>query len=168
MARRRSRSTLSQVPTPDLLRPAARLGPEDFDPWRAEITDCACDVCTEIAYAMSDVLDFYGERRDACTEMLLASLLEGWHRRMTHAERCARAKVQHEERMAAARARGASDLELFGMEYGHTWAGQKILARARGDYGDFVHGIGLGITIGGVGGTVPPGTRPPYRPFPPR
>lgn len=113
-----------------------RIGPKDFDPYRAEIRDCYCPECRAVSYAASDVLDFDGSRHMAAAQALLASLRAGTHRHVTLAERVAEAKAEKAERLEKAIANGADPEVIAAIERGYT----KVSMR---DY--FATGMGLGI-----------------------
>ena len=110
------------------------IGPRDFDSFRADIAECYCQTCREVAYAASDVLDFYGDRHRAAAEQLLAALRAGEHGRVTFAARVAEARAEKEARLAEARANGASAATIAIIERGYV----KVSMAP-------IEGMGLGI-----------------------
>lgn len=110
--------------------------PADFDLYRAQITGCHCDVCNEVAFAMSDVLDFGRRRHLAAACALLAALKAGTHRRKTFGEYADELAVAKAERLAQARAEGASAATLEAIERGY------VAVRMRDFYAS---GMGLGV-----------------------
>lgn len=110
--------------------------PRDFDPYRPEITDCHCSLCTEIAYALSSVLAGSGSARhlDAC-RALLGALRAGEHKRVTFAEFVDQARERQAARLAELRAAGAPASEIAVVERGYV----KI------DMAFMVDGAGVGI-----------------------
>lgn len=128
MTRRR---TPAPPPDPDA------IGPADFDPYRADIRDCACDVCNEVAYALSNVLDFTGARHRAAARNLLDVLRAGQHRHVSYAERAAIARAEKAVRLAAAIANGASASHIAAIERGYATVKMS-------DF--YATGMGLGMT----------------------
>ena len=96
--------------------------PTDFEPYRVEISGCCCPTCREVAYAMSDVLDFRGERHLAAAVALLRSLQSGQHVRMTLAQRAAEARRETAARLAQLRADGADPATIAAVERGYSKA----------------------------------------------
>jgi hypothetical protein len=96
--------------------------PTDYDPYRADITDCHCVLCREIAYAQSDVLDFRGQRHLAAAVALLRALQAGAHTRMTLAESAAEARVAKAARLAELEAAGADPGTIAAVQRGYSKA----------------------------------------------
>lgn len=113
------------------------MTPTDFAPYRAEITDCHCETCREVAYALSDVLDWGGQRHKARCADLLTALRAGTHLRMTLAERAAEARKEKSERLAQAEADGASAATVAAIERGYASVSMR-------DF--YATGMGLGMT----------------------
>lgn len=128
------------------------IGPVDFDPYRAEFTDCCCPTCREVDYALSDVLDFTGRRHLAACEALLAALRAGTHDRVERADWHEQCRREHDDRVAAAKAAGITGRRLADIERGYS-------AVRMSDF--YTTGMGLGMTPGGVGGTVRDRRPPP-------
>lgn len=69
------------------------MTPADFDPYREQIRDCACDLCCEVAYALSSSSDFDGRRHRAACAVLLDALRAGEHVHKTYAQLAAEARA---------------------------------------------------------------------------
>lgn len=115
------------------------MTPADFDPYRDQIRGCACDLCNEVAYALSSVTDFDGRRHQAACAVLLAALRVDQHVHKSLAQRAKEARVEKDERLAAAAAGGASAEQLAAIDRGYT----KVSAR---DF--YATGLGIGMTPG--------------------
>ncbi|MEU4568635.1 hypothetical protein [Micromonospora sp. NPDC023956] len=117
----------------------ATIGPADFAPFRAEFVDCHCPTCNEVAYALSDVLDFRGRRHLAACEALLAELRAGTHGRVTVDEYVTALRAEKAAKLAALREAGAPASEIAAVERGYV----------RVDMAFMREGIGAGF--GGTG-----------------
>lgn len=121
------------------------LNPKDFRPYLAEIRDCACDLCHVMGYVNTPY-----PQRVANAAALFAALQAGTHRRMSYAERAAVAQVEHDARVAAECAAGASDFRMYSITR-PAYNGREM-ERFYGLTGgfslEFVIGTGLGMTPG--------------------
>lgn len=113
------------------------IGPRDFDPFRAQIKDCACDHCWKVAGALSDVTDYSGRKHRAACEDLLTALRNGSHVHMTYAARGEVAKAETEHRVEAAIAAGKSQQYINTLRRGYATVKMS-------DF--YATGMGLGMT----------------------
>lgn len=113
------------------------IGPKDFDPFRSEIRHCACDMCQEVAFALSDVLDMGGRKHLKACEDLLTALREGRHTHMSYAERSEIARADKERRIDQAIADGKSATYVETLRRGYASASMKDFYAA---------GMGIGMT----------------------
>lgn len=98
------------------------MAKEDFDPYRAEITDCFCELCREVSYALSSVIDSGTPGRPRHREAvaaLLAALRAGEHQRVGMKEYAQAAREAKAIRLAEARENGASAEMISVIERGY-------------------------------------------------
>ncbi len=127
--------------------PTPMLTPTDFDPYRAQIRGCECDLCYPMGYA-----NRAADQRLRDAHALLVALRNGTHRHVTLAERAAIARRERAERIAAACRDGAAERRMAALIRGYATSRD----RDTFPYGpagpmagaDFVIGTGVGMSAG--------------------
>lgn len=122
---------------------APKIGPKDFDPYRAQFRDCNCLLCRNVAYANSG----HGNIREAC-QKLLDALKAGTHERVELADHIEQLKVERAARIAEACASGASELHMFGLHRGYHGGNNERLYFREPHDAFFMVGTGIGMTPG--------------------
>lgn len=123
--------------------------PRDYDPYRAEIRDCQCDICYPMCYVRRTAEDHARHERLAIE--LLTALKAGTHTHMTMAQRSAIARAEHDARVAEACASGVTERRMATLIRGYATdrdSDRFPYGPSAGMSPQFVHGTGLGMSQG--------------------